>query len=576
MMKLTISKYKCDIVLQQRSDRTIEAYAPFKMIEEFRSMIGYRYDKEKKCYIFSDCQRNLTQLMILKGDNPFKIYDIPLLDIKPRRIQNPDLMPKDKNFLPHQIKMFQHMVTRNGGLIAGDMGVGKTLSVIEWLEYLLFVKNKSIFWYIAPKSALHPNAGIPAELRKWKAEIKPILMTYEEHRKLLTSKDIKSIDLPDAIVFDECSKLKNFTSQRTEAAYGVSEQMRVAFTDKIEAGEGPQILLMSGTPSPKNPIDWWSLVEIGCPGLLRESSPQKLKYRLAVIEMRDGINGKYPHLVEWRQDEVKLLYRRLEGFLLRIRRKECIELPPSEEVSYYVKPNEEILRVARAINNSTDSTLNKLQKLRQLSDGFQYYNTKDASGKITDKETVWGGSPKLDAITDLLEGQLESEIPRAVIYAGYTAAIDKLVEHCINLGWNVLRLDARGWCGFIPIKDKNKIIGSKSVNYLNEEYFQSKDEDGNLINEEPIVIIAHPKSGGMSLNFTASNILIRYSCDFDGEAHMQSGQRVDRLGQTKSNKTVNIIHLPTDELILKNLNDKKDLQALSLNDIDSILFEPKE
>jgi len=531
-MKISIVQpTKCDIYLEQNTAKTLKIIAPYNpfLIAEFQAMIGYRWDKEKRVTIISDCPRNVSQLMMMKGINPFNIFDKELLNITPNR----------NNLKPHQKLMLNHNITRTnqsemgGALIAGDMGVGKTLAAIETLEYWASQGLKE-FWYVAPKSALHPFAGIPQEFKKWKSGVTPEFMTYEAIRTLVSKTNVL---MPDGIILDESSLLKNPTTLRSQAILGVSEQMR--------AKGNCRIVLLSGTPAPKDPTDWWHQSEVGAPGLLRESNTTKLRSRLAVIEMRDGLHRTYPHLDESQNDKVKLLYRRLAGFVLRIRASECLTLPPCTEINHYIKPSQELLRVAKSISNNTTSTLEKLQKLRQLSDGFLYDE---------DKKTIWGGSAKMDAMKEWLENSGN----RCVIYAGYTASIDKICEECEALEWKVGRVDGRGWKG------------------ITEAEFQAKDDEDNLINDDKMVIVAHPKSGGMSLNFTASNTLIYYSNDFDGQARMQSSKRVDRLGQTRANKIINLLHLPTDELILNNLKNKKDLQSLSLNDLDEYLSKPKD
>ena len=539
MIKIEIIKpIKASIFVEQKTAKTLEITAPYhpKLLEEFRAMEGYRFDKDKKVTVISDSTRNKIQLYIMKGENPFQIFDEDLRDIKPNR----------DNLLLHQKLMLNHAISKTdteffgGALIAGDMGVGKTLTAIEILEYYKS-KGLSNFWYIAPRSALSPFAGIPAEFRKWKAQVIPRFMSYDELKKLVTE---NVFILPDVLILDEASLIKNATSQRSQAVRGVVEQMREKKNNKI--------VLLTGTPAPKDPTDWWHLCEVGAPGLLRESDATKLKRRLAVIEYRDGLHGKYPHLVEWKKDEISLLYRRLSGFVLRVRIKDCVKLPPSEKVIHYIKPSEEMMRTAKAITSSTTGTLERLNKLRQLSDGFQY---------TEDGNYVWGGSPKMDALKEWCE-LAENRI---VIYSGYTASIDEIVKSVLSWGWKVIRIDGRGWQGFNSDGSHNK--------ELSEEYFQLKDENGNLVNEEPVAIVAHPKSGGMSLNFTAAAVQVYYSNDFDGQARMQSGKRIDRLGQTRPTKIVDLVHLPTDELVINNLDNKQELQALSLNDITAALMK---
>ena len=56
---------------------------------------------------------------------------------------------------------------------------------------------------------------------------------------------------------------------------------------------------------------------------------------------------------------------------------------------------------------------------------------------------------------------------------------------------------------------------------------------------------------------------------------MQSESRFHRLGMDKNRGAIikDIIHLQTDQLVLDNLNLKKDLQKLTMEDINSCLQE---
>jgi hypothetical protein len=77
----------------------------------------------------------------------------------------------------------------------------------------------------------------------------------------------------------------------------------------------------------------------------------------------------------------------------------------------------------------------------------------------------------------------------------------------------------------------------------------------------------------MSLTLTASPVVIFYSNDFKAENRMQAEDRIHResmdlnLGAT----IIDIIHLPTDELVLKNLKEKTKLQNLTLGVISDYI-----
>jgi len=96
------------------------------------------------------------------------------------------------------------------------------------------------------------------------------------------------------VVFDECSKIKNANAKRSKFAMEIAEKIRTKHNEK------GIVILMSGTPAPRNPTDWYSITEVACPGFLKEGDIYKFRDRLGCIEQREGLAGqKYPHLKTW-------------------------------------------------------------------------------------------------------------------------------------------------------------------------------------------------------------------------------------------------------------------------------------
>ena len=129
------------------------------LLDEIRQMQGRYYhgfDKvnPRKIWSVPDTARNRFQIKYLAGQNPYQRYDMDLLDKKAKR----DCL------MPHQLEMFRHQITRRQALISGEMGVGKTLSMIEALE---FSGYRSIIW-VGTSSSL---AAVKVEFRKWKSDL---------------------------------------------------------------------------------------------------------------------------------------------------------------------------------------------------------------------------------------------------------------------------------------------------------------------------------------------------------------------------------------------------------------------
>jgi predicted RNA-binding Zn-ribbon protein involved in translation (DUF1610 family) len=272
--------------------------------------------------------------------------------------------------------------------LAAEPGVGKTLVAIEVMEA---IRSYNVLW-VGPKSGLR---AVEMELLKWESLVWPTFSTYDSLKKL-TDKTF------DVAVFDESQKLKNPMTQRFEAAVAITELMRKKNPDPI-------ILLLTGTPSPNAPTDWWSQVELVCPGYLREGNLEKFKRRMALIIQRESMAGAaFPELVTWwdntnkckicgklREDlahdmeealtlgyeyhefvpsvnEVEGLYRKLKGIVHIVFKKDVLDLPDKTFEIIRCSPTQEILRAARLIVAKAKNAVTAAILLRELSDGFQY------------------------------------------------------------------------------------------------------------------------------------------------------------------------------------------------------------
>jgi len=281
---------------------------------------------------------------------------------------------------------------------------GKTLSAQEVME-----RSATDYWYwVGPKTSL-PN--IRREFRKWSMDpmICVEMMTYETLVRKID--DWKADDeLPRGVIFDESSKLKTPTSQRSKAAQRLADMIRA------EYGFDGYVILMSGTPSPKTPLDWYSQAEIAWPGFLREGSVKALEQRLAFMADREYDAGVFKKRIGWKDDESKCavcgeteiegpheldgitdlddyhrfepsknevayMYERLSGLVIIKHKKDCLSLPEKRYRKIVCKPAASTLRVAQAIAASAPNAVTGMTLLRELSDGFQYREVKNGKTK---------------------------------------------------------------------------------------------------------------------------------------------------------------------------------------------------
>lgn len=385
------------------------------LLEEIRSMAGAKWHPANcdcpycaklggKAWSILDNQRNRFQLRFLAAkkpeDNPYHRYDLSLIAVDQRAWYNhehqKELMPYE-----HQFETASHIITRRQCIVAEEMGLGKTLADLMATKEI----DPEGWWYVAPKSVIR---AIERELMIWGWPVhkRPMMMTYESLVKTMENWK-PGVKAPQKVTFDECARLKTPTSQRSQAAKALADGVRQDW------GDNAYVVLMSGTPAPKSPADWWHQCEVACPGFLKEGDIFKFRNRLGVIVQKESITGGvYPQLVTWRDDEKKCqtcgllatdpvhgsddenamfgsgendnhkfepgkneilgLYKRLQGLVIVKWKKDCLELPDKRYRVIEVKPKPSTLRVAAVIAKSSKTVISGLTLLRELSDGFQY------------------------------------------------------------------------------------------------------------------------------------------------------------------------------------------------------------
>jgi SNF2 family DNA or RNA helicase len=335
------------------------------------------------------------------------------------------------------------------------------------------------------------------------------------------------------------------------------------------------------------------------------------------------------------KNEVGNLYTRMKGLVLVKFKKACLDLPDKQYRVVHCEPLKRTMRAAKMIAKTSPSTIKALTLLRQLSDGFQYSEEevgKETCGVCMGKRVVnqpnyigpektvkylrsiealpsWYNGvemtdervldeviidpvkhpdlfkwmdiacthcngvgevvtyerstekiicQKIDALKELLDEH--DDVGRIVVYGGFTGSVDICCDTIREVGWEVLRVDGRGWhCS---------IEGLDSLGML--KAFQE------LRAKHPkMAFVGQPGAAGMGLTLTASPSIVYYSNDFNAESRIQSEDRIHRPGMDLNlgATIIDLIHLPSDEYVLNNLQAKRDLQSMSLGDLASAFQE---
>lgn len=575
-----------------------------RLIAEIKAMQGSKWhgydEKPRKIWSIADSPRNHFQIAYLKGENPYARYDAPIS----KNIY-------DRPLYENQKAAVDFMLARQYCELAADCGLGKTLAAIETSERV----RPCLAWYIAPKSAIR---AVQYDMRKWACETDFDFFTYPGLVKAMDAWT-QTTPVPQFVVFDEASRLKNPSTQRSRAAVILAEYVR------DEWNVDGYVLLMSGTPAPRSPIDWHNQTEVVCPGFLKEGTQVKLKQTLAITEKQENMYGQnYYQLITWRDDERKCnvcgefadheshtlntlhnlgdeddwhkfepsinevarLNKRLDGLVLIQLKEDCLDLPDKIFRKIELEPTPELLQVARVLIDSAPTTISALTTLRTLSDGFQYNKVQDGFetcpvcfGNKRAANPLYKVDPENQDKTTICDGcggeghRKKYRRETVEIPCPKEAAFRDLLDEYADVGRVVV------YGGFQGSIDRIiKICDACKWDWIRADgRGWSSNLDGDpLINFQDRIIdiprlafVGQPGAAGMGLTLTASPVIIYYSNDFNAESRMQSEERTHRPGMdlNRGCTIIDLLHLPPDYLVLENLKKKRNLQALTLGQV---------
>ena len=353
------------------------------------------------------------------------------------------------------------------------------------------------------------------------------------------------------LVIDESSKLKNPRTHITRAS--------------IEAAKWvDEVYLLSGTPAPNNPSEYWGQLHLVDEQLAASPAfPDKPSFTSwsgyyftpSKRTFSDAKGNKHEAIVDWRLKENRKteFTARLKASGEFVRKIDCVDLPKQTDqvIKFPLAPielgryHEVMAELATVLDGEKVDVHARavLMKLRQLTGGHMIV-TPAAIAPFTDnhvrrQKAIKTGESKMLALDDLL-GTLEG-FP-IVIWASFRCEIQRILAHLVK---NRRRKARVLWGGTIA---PETII----------ERFQAGELDA---------LVCQPQAVAHGITLTSASHAIYYSHDWSYETHVQSKDRIHRIGQLRP---VTYYHLVADnsidEFILRNLRSK-DHKATSIIDI---------
>ena len=431
--------------------------------------------------------------------------------------------------------LFNLAYYRLSGILADDMGLGKSLEIITLLKSCR-TKNPNII--IAPASLTYNWYN---EFKKWTPSMEVMLVSgngqtrekligqIKPGQTIITSYDYLKRDLElykkmafHFVIIDEAQAIKNHQTKNAEAVKELKSVSRFAIT---------------GTPIENSLADLWSIFDFCLPGYLKSYESFRNEFEVEIVKNHN-------------QEALEKLNHQISPFILRRTKAEVLrELPEKTEQVIYAPMSEEQEKIYNAtLLKARDKILqtgveNKmyifsmLTRLRQICCHPSLY-----------VEDYQGDSAKHNLVNDIIYDAIASN-HRMLIFSQFTSMLDILDASLTEKGIRHFKLTG---------------------NTPSEERFRLVDEFNN--NEEIKVFLISLKAGGTGLNLVGADTVIHYDPWWNFSAENQASDRVHRIGQKNNVQIIKMITKDSiEEKILDLQNKKKDLFNKVVSDDGNIL-----
>ncbi len=407
----------------------------------------------------------------------------------------------------------------SGGVLADDMGLGKSLQTLTLLAGVLEDEGALRALLVAPTSVV-PNWV--AEARKFVPHLRLEVWRGETDMRHLRALQAAHVFVTsyhflrkhaqnlnrfgfNYVILDEAQAIKNPTSATAQAARSVGALHRLALT---------------GTPVENRLTELWSIFSFACPGLLGTLE----QFHTA---MRAGLES---------QTGISRLRQLLGPFLLRRLKSEVAADLPEKTIVDYVCPlaprqfalYEAAREKARAdMRRSTSpkrmaSILAALTRLRQIACDPRL---------VDDTGFTEVDSGKLVALRDLLDQVIEGE-HKAIVFSQFTSML-ALIRRMLDA-------EKTPYC---------YLDGSTKDRAEPVRRFQSDPRCR--------VFLVSLKAGGTGLNLTAADTVILFDPWWNPAVEAQAIDRAHRIGQQRNVTVYRMIAQDTIEQRVAQLRSKK-------------------
>lgn len=499
-------------------------------------------ENEKTFHVYGKLKRNQTESKMYwlpktqVLDDPY--YEEINIDVNFEKY-NKILKKHNKTLYKHQEEGIKFLLSRNGSILADDMGLGKSIqSIIAALES--GAKNILVVCPSAVKINWKREINVFCddvtiiEGRKWN-KAKFTIINYDILKNFHTLGDGKKKDITDPVleynrqlvnakfdlaIIDEAHYLKNNKSIRGEIMVDLTVNYNVE-----------KVWLLTGTPIANRPMDFFNLLKIIKSPIANNWQYFATRYCDARKMFRTLKNGRKKQI--WLTDgasNLDELAAKTKNLILRRLKENVLDMPDKIVTPVYHQLSD---KGWDEYNRLWDDYLEK-RKIEKKRGSVQ----KDLVELILLRKFI--AMEAIPQTIEMVENILETG-KKVIIFTSFTDELNELAEH-----FGKICVTHNG-----PMNDKEK---QRSV-----DNFQNNDKIK--------VFIGNIKSAGVGITLTKANFVVFNSFDWVPGSNEQAEDRAYRIGQ---NNNVNIYYQQFEDTIStrmwETLRTKKDIISTIIGD----------
>lgn len=426
-------------------------------------------------------------------DVDFEKYDKVLAKLKPA-----------KKLYQHQKEGIKFLLSRNGCILADDMGLGKSIqSIIAALE-----SGAERILVVCPASAkinwqreinVFCKDTTIVEGKKWKQakftiinfDILKNFHTLVDTRRQLTPEEMELInrDLAkanfDLAIIDEAHNLKNNDSIRGKIIAELSVKYNI-----------PRVWLLTGTPVANRPMDYFNLLKIIKSPLAQNWQHYALRYCAGRRFFKTLKNGSRKQI--WLTDgasNLEELASKTKNIILRRMKTEVLDMPDKVVTPMYYELD---------------------------SKGRRQY------------EELWEEYLEKRLLEGKKNGNLQKDLVELVLLRQFIAA--QAIPYTIEMAENAIEM-GRKVIIFTNFNEEQEILarhfGKIAVRHNGSmsEKAKQKSVDDFQNNQKIKVFIGNERSAGVAITLTEATVVIFNSFDWVTGNNEQAEDRAYRIGQ---------------------------------------------